>query len=85
MDLSEIQKALTIRFADDYSKISRIAHFIGMMKTGIDGLSALGVVINLNVDGLEMTGVIDNNPDPEPPTNSLASAIAFMQSAKAAE
>jgi hypothetical protein len=54
-------------------------HFMGLLKTGLDGMATLGVVIKLDVEGVESTLVTWS----EPPNalESLDRAIAFMQEA----
>jgi hypothetical protein len=54
-------------------------HFMGLLKTSLDGMATLGVVINLQVEGVEPTLVTWN----EPPNTleSLETAIEFMQRA----
>jgi hypothetical protein len=75
MDTIQIQSLLTAKFAGDNFKLARVAHFMGMLKTGIDGMSALGIVMRIEAEGLE--GLV---PAPAPPNalESLDSAIAHM-------
>lgn len=51
--LIEIQHRLTAKFQGDHSRIARMEHFVGLLKTAIDGLAGLGVVVSVGVEGLE--------------------------------
>lgn len=77
-DVNEIQKLLAAKFEGDYLRISRMAHFMGLLKTALDGMVSLGVVIRIEAQGLE--GVVASPPIPDP-LASMESAIALMQEA----
>lgn len=77
MDLMRIQTLLTMRFRDDHARRARMAHFMGLLKTGLDGMATLGVVMRVEVDGL----MESSSPPPPPPPDPLTSldlAIAHM-------
>jgi hypothetical protein len=75
MDTIQIQSLLTAKFAGDNTRISRLAHFMGLLKSGLDGMAGLGVVMRLEVEGLE--GITPAAPVPNA-LESLDSAIAHM-------
>lgn len=78
MDPLLIQKILTNKYRGDDVKIARTAHFMGLIKSGIDGMASLGVVLDVQAQGVE-----GQDPTSIPPTpnvlESLESAIAHMQ------
>lgn len=79
MELNQIQSILTARSNGDHWRLARIAHFMGLLKTAIDGMASLGVVLRV-----EAEGVSGEEPGAPPPSNALESldrAIAFMQGA----
>lgn len=77
-DVNEIQKLLAVKFEGDYLRISRMAHFMGLLKTALDGMVSLGVVIRIEAQGLD--GITAKPPIPDP-LASMESAIALMQEA----
>lgn len=74
MNLYVMQQKLETRFEGDHARIARMRHFMGMLKSSVDGLVALGIVIQIDIEGL---------PDVAAPATpnaleSLESAIAQM-------
>jgi hypothetical protein len=80
MNTHEIQTLLTARFGDDYSRISRMAHFMGLLKTGLDGMASLGIVLRLEGENLDPVEGLVSLPMSDV-MGSLDSAIAHMQKA----
>lgn len=78
MDPLQIQKILTGIFEGDHVRIARTAHFMGLVKSGIDGMASLGIILRLDVYGLEGA---EAKPPEIDPLSSLEVAIAFMQEA----
>lgn len=79
MDPLLIQKILTTRFDGDDVKMARTAHFMGLIKSGIDGMATMGVVLDIQPRDLEyLQPVLASKVDP---MSSLDAAIAHMQRA----
>lgn len=76
MDSTEIQVLLTAKHAGDHVRIARIAHFMGLLKSGVDGMASMGVVIKLDVPGLEVSEV--RLPPSPNVLASIETAIAHM-------
>jgi hypothetical protein len=79
MNTIRLQNLLTAKFEGDHVRIARMQHFIGLLRTGLDGLATLGVVIKISAEGLESPDVAWQ--EPENTLESLEKAIAFMQGA----
>lgn len=79
MGIDELPKILAAKWEGDHSRIARMVHFVGLLKSGMEGLASLGVVIYADVEGIEETDVA---PEPkEGPFESMDAAISFMQEA----
>lgn len=75
MTPAEIQRVLEAKFADDHSRAVRMRHFMGLLRTAVDGLATMGIVLRVDAEGLEGAEV---PPPPPDPLNSLAEAIAHI-------
>lgn len=74
-----MQMLLASRMAGDHSRVARMAHFMGLIRTGVDGMASLGVVLRVEGEGFERGRPLPpNTPDP---MESLETAIGFMQRA----
>ena len=62
----------------DANRSTRAAYFLSLIKNGVDGLAGLGVVVKIEVDGLEP---MELGPPAANPLESLELAIALMQQA----
>jgi len=74
MNLNAMQARLETRFEGDHARIARMRHFMGMLKSSVDGLIAIGVVVNVDIEGLP------DQASPAPPNalESLETAIEHM-------
>lgn len=79
MNVMKLQELLTMKFEGDHARIARMQHFASLLKTGIDGMATLGVIINIEVEGIETTLV--QWAEPSNILSSLEVAIDFMQQA----
>lgn len=77
MELNKIQSILSARAEGDHWRLARISHFMGLLKTGVDGMASLGVVLRVEAEG--MSGDESGVPPPPDTLGSLDRAIAFMQ------
>lgn len=82
MDLIRMQTLLAMKFQGDQTRIARMAHFMGLIRTGVDGMASLGVVLRVEGDGLERGQPREERLPPDP-LESLENAIAHMQRASA--
>lgn len=78
MDVLRIQQLLASKFAGDHIRSARMAYFMGLLKTSVDGMAGLGVVLRVECDGLAEQKPIPPTIDP---LTSLDTAIALMQKA----
>lgn len=78
MNVSELQQRLASRFAGDHIRSARMAYFMGLLKTSVDGMAGLGVVLRVECDGLAQQKPLPPTIDP---LASLDTAIALMQKA----
>lgn len=78
MDPQQIQKILTKTFEGDHVRVARTAHFMGLVKSGVDGMATLGIILRINVHGLQEYQPAAPAPDP---LSSLDTAIALMMEA----
>lgn len=76
MDLSKLQTLLQMKYKNDASRVARIAHFIGLLKTGVDGMATMGVILNISTDDIELQGAAEPVPNA---LSSLDAAIAHVQ------
>lgn len=76
MDLSKLQTTLQMRYKNDASRVARIAHFIGLLKTGVEGMATMGVILNVTSDDIELRGAIEPVSDV---LGSIDAAIAHVQ------
>lgn len=80
MDIIRIQQLLSIKFSKDHSRVARMSHFMGLLKTAVDGMATLGVVLRVEVETHDLEAL----PVPAAPIDPLTSldlAIAHMQRA----
>lgn len=78
MNLIDLQKRLEAKFSDNPARVARIAHFMELIKTGLDGMAAMGVV--MWVEGQDLEG-LEQPPASPDPLSSLDTAIDLMQKA----
>lgn len=78
MNLIDLQKRLEARFSDNPARVARTAHFMGLIKTGLDGMASMGVVMWVEGQDLES---LTEAPVPPDPLSSLDTAIELMQKA----
>lgn len=79
MNPTQIQKILTTQHEGDHVRVARIQHFMGLLKSGIDGMASLGVVLRIEAEGMP-ADVLPQAAAPDP-LSALDTAIAFMQGA----
>lgn len=78
MDLMRMQTLLAARFLKDHSRLARMSHFMGLLKSAVDGMAGLGVVLRVEADGLEGEKPLPPAPAGPDPLESLDTAIAHM-------
>lgn len=79
MTPAEIQLALEHIYDGDHTRLNRMRHFMGLLRSAVDGMATLGVVLKLEVEGLKTTET--DMVSPPSPLESLELAIAHMQQA----
>lgn len=78
MDLMQMQTLLAARFPKDHSRLARMSHFMGLLKSAVDGMAGLGVVLRVEADGLDAMSSRPPPPARPDPLESLDTAIAHM-------
>jgi hypothetical protein len=75
VDPSLIQRKLATRFEGDYTRAARMHHFMNMLRAALDGMASIGVVIQVEVNGVDEEPL---GPPAPGPLESLETAIAHM-------
>ena len=78
MNLIDLQNKLIAKFPGDHARMARVAHFMGLIRTGLEGMAAMGVV--MWVEGQDLEG-LEEAPKAPDPLSSLDTAIDLMQKA----
>lgn len=79
MGIDELPKILGARWEGDHSRIARMYHFVALLKSGMEGLASIGVVVYVDVPDIEET---EEPPPPKPSIfESMDAAIDFMKEA----
>jgi hypothetical protein len=78
MDISALREMLRREFSNSPNRATRAVHYLDQLKTGVDGLAGLGIVVTLHIGNLQDLSPpqIESNP-----LASLNSAIELMQKA----
>lgn len=76
MDLAILQEMIQSQFRNDHSRCARVAHFVGLLKTGVEGMATMGVVLRIEAENLELKAALQPVPDV---ISSLEAAIAHVQ------